>query len=143
MTPQEGINGLRKRILRRGLSTFGAPPPKATVTVHYTMFFENQDEPFDSSELRGRAERYKLDDGRFIPGFEAAVKSMEKDEEAEFLIAPEFSLSAGIRGHGVPSSYPGKRNRLCPGQARQLHCRRRGRESPRNGLGSARKGQRI
>ena len=104
---------------------------KATVTVHYTMFFENQDEPFDSSELRGRAERYKvgrlrlqprnpteiiiisslrisclkcetirliltklllplqLDDGRFIPGFEAAVKSMEKDEEAEFLIAPE------------------------------------------------------
>ena len=31
----------------------------------------------------------QLDDGRFIPGFEAAVKSMEKDEEAEFLIAPE------------------------------------------------------
>ena len=48
------------QILRRGLSTFGAPPPKATVTVHYTMFFENQDEPFDSSELRGRAERYKV-----------------------------------------------------------------------------------
>ena len=48
------------KILRRGLSTFGAPPAKATVTVHYTMFFENQDEPFDSSELRGRAERYKV-----------------------------------------------------------------------------------
>jgi len=103
MTPQEGINGLRKRILRRGLSTFGAPPPKATVTVHYTMFFENQDEPFDSSELRGRAERYKLDDGRFIPGFEAAVKSMEKDEEAEFLIAPE--LAFGVMG--CPPRIPG------------------------------------
>ena len=48
------------KTLRRGLSTFGAPPAKATVTVHYTMFFENQDEPFDSSELRGRAERYKV-----------------------------------------------------------------------------------
>ena len=35
----------------------------------------------------------QLDDGRFIPGFEAAVKSMEKDEEAEFLIAPEVRFN--------------------------------------------------
>ena len=58
-----------------GLESFGAVPDRGTVTIHYSMYLECQDEPFDSTTLRGRAERYRLDDGRLIPGLEVNTGS--------------------------------------------------------------------
>ena len=77
--------------------------PKSTVTIHYSLSLEAQDEPYDSSTLRGRAERYLLDDGRLLPGIELAIKSMLKNEKAEFIIQPEY----GFGKMGCPPRVPG------------------------------------
>ena len=77
---------------RPGIQSLGQVPDHATVTIHYSLYLEYQDEPYDSSVLRGRAERYKLDDGRLLPGMELAVKSMKKKEQADFLIQPNYAF---------------------------------------------------
>ena len=63
----------------------GVVPEGATVTLHYSQSLEGvsyliqsliifagagQDEPFDSSVLRGKQERYKLGEGQLIEGLE-------------------------------------------------------------------------
>ena len=64
--------------MKHGWRTLGLPPDAGTVTIHFSCYLEDTDEPYDSSILRGRPERFKLDDGRLIPGMEIAVKSMHK-----------------------------------------------------------------
>ena len=82
----------------------GQVPPGATVTVHYSQSLEGQDEPFDSTVLRGRPEKYKLDEGKVIEGLEVAVKTMRKNEKAQFMIEPGYAY-----GHfGCPPRIPGQ-----------------------------------
>ena len=66
----------------------GLVPEGATVTLHYSQSLEGgsshsfcfkdiagagQDEPFDSSVLRGKQERYKLGEGQLIEGLEVKI----------------------------------------------------------------------
>jgi len=96
--------GVMKKVLRDGFQTEGQVPPGATVTVHYSQSLEGQDEPFDSTVLRGRPEKYKLDEGKVIEGLEVAVKTMRKNEKAQFMIEPGYAY-----GHfGCPPRIPGQ-----------------------------------
>lgn len=74
------------------------------VTIHYSLYLEDQDEPYDSTILRGRPERFKLDDGRLLPGIELAVKSMLAKERSEFLIQPQYAFG----DMGCPPRVPQK-----------------------------------
>jgi FK506-binding protein 6 len=84
--------GVKKRTLNEGIESGGLVPDMATVTIHYSLSLEEQDEPFDSTYLRGRPERYRLDEGQLLPGLEIAIKSMKMSEKAEFLIEPHCAF---------------------------------------------------
>ena len=98
MTNVTPDGGVKKRILKGGVEADGAIPEKGSVTIHYSMMLEYQDEPFDSSYLRGRAERYRLDDGQLLPGLELGIRTMKNSERAEFLIHPDYAFG----GMGCP-----------------------------------------
>merc|ERR1711981_994967 len=65
---------------------------KGSITIHYSLSIEGQDEPFDSTYLRGKCERHRLDDNRLIPGLSIAVRSMKNHEKSEFIIGPEYAF---------------------------------------------------
>ena len=94
--------GVKQKILRSGLQCAGSVPDRATITVHYSLYLEGQDEPYDSSVLRGKCERYILDDGHLLPGLEIAIKSMKKHEQSEFLISPIYAFGE----YGCPPRVP-------------------------------------
>ena len=60
------------------------------VKVEYTGTFEDG-EVFDSSEKHGKPLEFIVGAGQMIPGFDAAVVGMEKDEEKEIKLTPEES----------------------------------------------------
>ena len=95
--------GVKKKELRSGLLSEDIVPNMASVTLHYSLFLEDQDEPFDSSITRGRSERFKLDDGQLIPGLEIAIKTMRMHEKSEFLIEPRYAYGE----MGCPPRIPG------------------------------------
>jgi len=78
--------GVLKKVVKVGYQTEGSVPAGATVTLHYSLALEGQDEPFDSSYLRGRSERYKLSEGQLIEGMEIGIRTMKKNEKAMFMI---------------------------------------------------------
>lgn len=94
--------GVMKRVLGEGYQTYGSVPDDSTVTIHYSLQLEGQDEPFDSSVLRGRPERYKLTDGQLIAGLEMGIKSMKKGEKAQFLINWNYAYGR----YGCPPRIP-------------------------------------
>ena len=51
---------VKKKVIRPGLDSEGLVPDRGTVTIHYKMFVEGQDETFDSTWLRGKAERFQV-----------------------------------------------------------------------------------
>ena len=59
MTNVTPDGGVKKRIIKGGVEMDGSIPEKGSITIHYSMRLEYQDEPFDSSYFRGRAERYR------------------------------------------------------------------------------------
>jgi len=91
-------------MIKCGLMSEGEVSQCATVTVHYSLYLEDEDEPFDSTVLRGRAERFKLDSDMLVEGMELAIKSMKKGERSEFLIASGY----GYGDMGCPPRVPGK-----------------------------------
>jgi FK506-binding protein 6 len=104
ISPDDGEEGLvLKRVLSPGVQTGGTVPRGATVTLHYSLALEGQDEPFDSTVLRGRSERYKLDQGQLILGLEVGIRSMHRNERAQFLI--DWTYAYGQ--HGCPPRVPG------------------------------------
>lgn len=109
MTPVTQDGGVVKRILATGLECHGKVPPGATVTIDYSMSLEAQDEPFDSSVLRGRKERYKLGEGRLIQGLDVAIQSMKKGEKSQFLIYHQYAF--GLMG--CPPRVPAEAVILC------------------------------
>lgn len=96
--------GVKKKVLKHGLECTGSVPNRATITIHYSLYLEGQDEPYDSSILRGKCERYILDDGQLLPGLEIAIKSMKKNEQSEFLISSAY----GFGEFGCPPRIPPK-----------------------------------
>lgn len=66
-------------------------PHDAEVTVHYVGYFEDRDEPFDSTYSSGKPRSLRLNQGFIIPGLDIGVKSMQKHEMAVFLIHPDLA----------------------------------------------------
>jgi len=109
MSPITDDNGVMKKVIHTGLQSFGSVPPGATITIHYSIHLESQDEPFDSSILRGKPERYKLGDGRLIEGLEIAIYTMKKSERAQFMIDHQYAFGK----MGCPPRVPMEATLLC------------------------------
>ncbi|XP_067131100.1 inactive peptidyl-prolyl cis-trans isomerase FKBP6-like [Centruroides vittatus] len=77
-------NQIFKKVLKTGFGT--ELPNKAFVTIHYNAYLEYNDEPFDSTRLRGTPLKFVLGDNRVIEGLDIAVATMKKGETSQFLI---------------------------------------------------------
>ena len=76
-------------------------PDPVEVTIHYNFYKEHDENPFDSSYLRGRPYKFRLDEA-VIPGLAMAVKTMRKNENSRFLI----KYHVAFKEHGVPPRIP-------------------------------------
>lgn len=77
----------------------GAPKPQpgATVSVHYTGFFESG-EIFDSSVERGQPLEFQVGKGMVIPGWDEGLQLLGKGEKARLIIP--WQLGYGENGYG-------------------------------------------
>ncbi|KAM0731719.1 Inactive peptidyl-prolyl cis-trans isomerase shutdown [Formica fusca] len=66
-------------------------PSNAQVTIHYIGYFEDRDEPFDSTYSSGKPRTLRLGQGYIIPGLEIGICTMQKHEIAVFLIHPDLA----------------------------------------------------
>lgn len=69
-------------------------PNNAQVTVHYIGYFEENDEPFDSSYTSGKPKTLRLGQSMIISGLEIAICSMKKHETAVFWMHPDYAYKA-------------------------------------------------
>jgi FK506-binding protein 6 len=76
-------------------------PENAVVTVHYGAYVEYDDEPYDSTWMRGCPLKCDLYRG-FIPGLFVGIASMKKGEISRFLIHPDM----GYGKMGCPPRIP-------------------------------------
>ena len=58
--------GVLKRTKKAGIQSQPAVPERAVVTIHYSFYLEHQDEPFDSTLIRGKAEKHKIGVGQLL-----------------------------------------------------------------------------
>lgn len=86
--------GMTKKIIKEGTGD-ERPEDGCEVSVHYRGTFEDGKE-FDSSYSRGEPLEFTLGTGSVIKGWDIAVKTMKRDEVAEFSIPSE--LAYGERG---------------------------------------------
>lgn len=91
---QELPSGMTKKIIQEGEGD-EKPEDGCEVTVHYTGTFEDGTE-FDSSHHRGSPFNFTLGTGSVIKGWEIGLKTMKRNEIAEFSLPPE--LAYGERG---------------------------------------------
>ena len=61
-----GDGGVLKRTVRVGIQSLPAVPERAVVKIHYSLYLEHQDEPFDSTLLRGKPEKHKIGEGYLL-----------------------------------------------------------------------------
>ena len=69
-------------------------PANAQITIHYIGYFEDRDEPFDSTYSSGKPRTLRLGQAYVIPGLEIGICTMQKHEIAVFLIHPDFAYKA-------------------------------------------------
>lgn len=94
---------LKKRIIREGYGD--VVPPSSTVFIHYNAYTECADEPFDSTYIRKREQKFTLGNEEVIPGLDIGVSTMKLNEKAQFLIAPDLAfLEMGCLGRVPPNS---------------------------------------
>lgn len=96
--------GMTKRIIQEGEGD-EKPDDGYEVSVHYTGTFEDGNE-FDSSHNRGSPFNFTVGTGSVIKGWDVALKTMKRNEIAEFSLPPE--LAYGERG-SPPSIPPNSR----------------------------------
>lgn len=101
MTALTADGGVLKWTKRNGKNDIKLPN-KASITCYYEMLVEGQDEPFDSSIIRGRPERFKLDSDQILPGIEILLKTMTVGETAIAIISPNYAFGR----QGVPPRIP-------------------------------------
>eukprot|EP00731_Ephydatia_muelleri_P036688 Em0305g8a len=90
MQDVSGDGGVLKKTITQGV---GAEAPEgAIVRVHYNGYLEYSDEPYDSSRLRNRLHQFRLGGGEVLLGWEIGVKTMRKNEKAEFLLSPKYAF---------------------------------------------------
>lgn len=90
---------VKKKLIRAGSGS--TVPENAVVTVHYNAYVEYDDEPYDSTWLRGYPLVCHLCRG-FIPGLSVGIASMKKGETSRFLIHPDMAF----RKMGCPPRIP-------------------------------------
>lgn len=69
-------------------------PANGQITVHYIGYFEDRDEPFDSTYSSGKPKTLRLGQDYIIPGLEIGISTMQKHEIAVFLIHPDLAYKA-------------------------------------------------
>ena len=57
-----------KRVVKEGLLSQGTVPERAVVKIHFSLFLEGQDEPYDSTRLRGKAEKHRIGHNNLLEG---------------------------------------------------------------------------
>ncbi|EFN71505.1 FK506-binding protein 6 [Camponotus floridanus] len=77
-------------------------PANGQITFHYIGYFEDRDEPFDSTYSSGKPRTLRLGQGYIIPGLEIGISTMQKHEIAIFLIHPDLAYKA----FGCPPRIP-------------------------------------
>jgi len=92
MVDISGDGGVMKRVVKNGLMSHGLVPARAVVKMHYSLYLEGQDEPFDSTLLRGKAEKHKIGDQALLLGVEMGIRTMRMYEKAQFMINHEYAL---------------------------------------------------
>jgi len=80
---------VKKKLIRAGSGCL--VPENAVVTVHYNAYVEYDDEPYDSTWLRGYPLVCHVYEG-FIPGLSIGIASMKKGETSRFLIHPDMAF---------------------------------------------------
>lgn len=88
------MDKISKKIIKEGEGD-ERPEDGYEVTVHYTGTFEDGKE-FDSSRSRGSPFNFTIGTGSVIKGWDEALKTMRRNEVAEFGIPPE--LAYGEKG---------------------------------------------
>ena len=61
-----GDGGVLKRTVKVGIQSQPVVPERAVVKIHYSLYLEHQDEPFDSTLLRGNAEKHNIGNGSLM-----------------------------------------------------------------------------
>lgn len=79
----------------------GKPAPGTTVSVHYTGRLLENDRKFDSSYDRGEPIKFPVGMGRVIPGWDMALKNMEKGEKRTLIIPPDLAYGSQGAGNGI------------------------------------------
>lgn len=105
MQPITKDRGVLKKVLKSGVGPVVSPG--SGVCFHYNAYLEMADEPFDSTQLRGRPFRCLLGD-MIIPGLSLGVATMRKGEKAQFLVEPQY----GFGRMGCPPRIPGNATTL-------------------------------
>ncbi|KAK7075718.1 Inactive peptidyl-prolyl cis-trans isomerase fkbp6, partial [Halocaridina rubra] len=94
-----GDGGVFKKLVWPGSG--GDIPKSATITFHYNAFLEDTDEPFDSTYLRNKPEKKRLDE--CLPGLAIALETMRIGETSRFLVKPRYAYGE----IGCPPRIPG------------------------------------
>ncbi|CAD7012068.1 inactive peptidyl-prolyl cis-trans isomerase shutdown [Ceratitis capitata] len=76
-----------KKITQPGLPEEGEVPLNARVCIRYNAYWEGEGAPFDSSFLRGSSYHFYTGRNEVIEGLEAAVRTMYRGEQAQFVIS--------------------------------------------------------
>lgn len=85
---------IKKKVMHEG--TGPVVPEKALVIIKYSGYFEGQDEPYDSTHVRGTTERYTLGGSELLYGLDIGIQSMKKNEIAIFWI--DYTYAYGELG---------------------------------------------
>nr|UWK01894.1 FK506 binding protein [Locusta migratoria manilensis] len=91
---------VKKRVIKPGNGPM--VEKDSIVMINYNAYVEYSEEPYDSSYLRGRPVRQKMNEGNFIAGLEVGISTMKKGEVAQFLIHPDY----GYGKLGCPPRIP-------------------------------------
>lgn len=92
--------GMTKKVIQEGEGE-EKPDDGCEVTVHYTGTFEDGKE-FDSSHTRGSPFNFTLGTGSVIKGWDIALKTMKRNEIAQFSLPSELAYGEA----GSPPTIP-------------------------------------
>ena len=96
-------NKVFKRVIREG--TGDVITVDSAVLYNLNAYLEGQDEPFDSTWLRGRPNLHKLSYDTVLPGLCKGLLTMRRGERSEIMVRPELAyLEMGCPPRVPPNS---------------------------------------
>ncbi|KAH3889949.1 inactive peptidyl-prolyl cis-trans isomerase FKBP6-like [Dreissena polymorpha] len=82
--------GILKQVLRPGSGP--TVTEGSLCRMHFNIYTEHGDEPFDSTRLRNKIAKLCQGRGEMIEGLDVGLATMRKGEVARFLIKPDYAL---------------------------------------------------